>query len=488
MPVTAAPTDLIPDTGLLIGETRLTDPTGGVHQHVYAGDGRPTAEVPLGGAAEMDTAVRTARAAQAAWAATRGNVRRDLLLRLADLVERDAADLAGLQTLENGCPRQFASAMPGVAIEHLRYYAGWADKIGGQVVPTWPVRAVDYTLDEPYGVVALIIPWNGPLVSVAQMLAPVLAAGNVVVLKPAELAPFTALRIGELALEAGFPPGVVNVVPGAAVGGEALVRHPEIGKVHFTGGGSTARKILAAAAEHLVPVGLELGGKSAHVVFGDADIRMAARLAMSGVVALSGQGCANGTRVLVHSSVYDEMLRTVTARLARVPVGDPAQERTMMGPVVSDSACQRILGVVERARGARHGRLLSGGERIGGDLAAGYFIGPTVFADVDPASELAQEEIFGPVLAFTPFDSEEEALRLANGTRYGLGAYLHTTDLRTAHRVSRAVAAGSVWVNGVPGVLPSAPFGGVRQSGWGRIGGEAGVREFLRPKNVWIAS
>ncbi|GIJ78837.1 Acyl-CoA reductase [Micromonospora phaseoli] len=488
MPVTAAPTELIPDTGVLIGATRTASTTGGVHHHVYPGDGRATAAVPLGGEAEMDAAVRAAGTALVGWRATAGNVRRDLLLHLAELVERHATELSGLQTLENGCPRQFASVMPTVAVDHLRYNAGWADKIGGAVVPTWPVRAVDYTLDEPYGVVAVIIPWNGPLVSVAQMLAPALAAGNTVVLKPSELAPFTALRLGELALEAGFPPGVVNVVPGGAAGGAALVRHPGVDKVHFTGGGVTARKILADAAERLLPVGLELGGKSAHIIFGDADVRMAARLAMTGVVALSGQGCANGTRVLAHSSVYDEVLRTLAARLARVPLGDPADERTLMGPVVSESACHRILAVVERARDQGDGRLVTGGVRLGGDLGDGYFIAPTVFAEVDPASELAQEEIFGPVLAVTAFDTEEEAIRLANGTRYGLGAYLHTTDLRTAHRVSRAVAAGSVWVNGVPGVLPSAPFGGVRQSGWGRIGGEAGVREFLRPKNVWIAT
>ncbi|NLU78284.1 aldehyde dehydrogenase [Micromonospora sp. HNM0581] len=488
MPVTAAPTELIPDTGVLIGASRTSATSGGVHRHVYAANGQSTAEVPLGGAAEMDAAVRAAGAASDGWRNTPGNIRRDLLLRLAELVEQHATELIGLQTLENGCPRQFASKMPELAVDHLRYNAGWADKIGGEVVPTWPVRALDYTLDEPYGVVAVIIPWNGPLVSVAQMLAPALAAGNTIVLKPSELAPFTALRLGELALTAGFPPGVVNVVPGAAAGGAALVRHPGVDKVHFTGGGPTARKILADAAERLVPVGLELGGKSAHMIFGDADVRMAARMAMSGVIALSGQGCANGTRVLAHSSVYDEVVRTLTARLARVPVGDPADERTLMGPVVSAGACERILGVVDRARDEGQGRLVSGGERLGGDLGDGYFIAPTVFADVDPASELAQEEIFGPVLACTPFDTEQEALQLANGTRYGLGAYVHTTDLRTAHRVSRAVAAGSVWVNGVPGVLPSTPFGGVRQSGWGRIGGEAGVREFLRPKNVWIAT
>jgi aldehyde dehydrogenase (NAD+) len=374
-----------------------------------------------------------------------------------------------------------------VAADFLRYNAGWADKLGGDVISTWPVRALDYSLDEPYGVVGLIIPWNGPLASMGQMLGPILAAGNTVVVKPSELAPFTALRIGELCLAAGLPPGVVNVVPGGAEAGEALVRHPGIDKIHFTGSGSTAQRILAGALTNLTPVGLELGGKSAHIIFAGGDLRMAARQALTGAVALAGQGCANGTRVLVEASVYDEVLRIALGRLKHVVVGDPMQQRTIMGPVVSADACERVLGVIARARDENHGRLVAGGERLGGELDGGYFIAPTVFADVDNGSDLEQMEIFGPVLSFMRFSSESDAIRLANDTSYGLAAYVTTNDLRQAHRVSRALAVGSVWVNGFTGLSPATPFGGVKRSGYGRIGGLAGVREFLRPKNVWMA-
>jgi acyl-CoA reductase-like NAD-dependent aldehyde dehydrogenase len=487
VPVAEPPVALLPPPHVLIGAERLHDSTGGRTTHVYPASGRPTAEVLLAGADEIDLAVRTARQAAGPWRAMPADQRRDALLRLADLVLAHAGELAALQSLEIGLPAQLAQRTPGIAADFLRYNAGWLDKIGGEVVPTWPVRALDYTLDEPYGVVGLIVPWNGVLVSMGQMLGPALSAGNTVVVKPPPVAPFAALRIGELALAAGLPPGVVNVVPGGPEAGEALVRHPGVDKIHFTGSGRTARRVLAAAADQLTPVGLELGGKSPHIIFADADLRFAARLAMTGAVALSGQGCANGTRVLVEAAVHDEVVKTLTARLRRIPVGDPLDERTMMGPVVSADACERILGVVGRARDQGSGRLALGGERLDGDLADGYFIGPTVFVDVDPASELAQDEIFGPVLAVTSFTGEAQAVALANGTRYGLGAYLHTNDLRRAHRVSQAVAAGSVWVNGAPGVLPSAPFGGVKQSGSGRIGGRSGIHEFLRPKNVWVS-
>jgi aldehyde dehydrogenase (NAD+) len=487
MGVTAPPVELIGEPHLLVGEERLRDSGGGRTVHVYPATGTPTAEVLLAGPAEVDLAATRARKAGAGWRAMPVHERRDALLRLADLILEHADELATLQLIEIGLPRQLAAQTPRLAADFLRYNAGWLDKIGGEVVPAWPQRALDYTLDEPYGVVGLIVPWNGVLVAMGQLLGPALAAGNTVVVKPPPLAPFVALRVGELALAAGIPPGVVNVVPGDAPAGEALVRHPDVDKVHFTGSGATARHVLAAAADGLKPVGLELGGKSPHVIFADADLRFAARLAMTGAVALSGQGCANGTRVLVESTVYDEVVATLTARLRRIPVGDPLTPTTLMGPVVSEPACDRILDTVARARDGGAGRLVLGGERLGGDLAGGWFVGPTVFVDVDPTSELAQQEIFGPVLAVTPFSSEDEAVELANSTRYGLGAYLHTNNLRRAHRVSQAVRAGSVWVNGAPGVLPSAPFGGVGQSGTGRIGGQHGVREFLRPKNVWLA-
>jgi len=487
MPVATPPVELIPEPHLLVGEERLREASGGRTAHIYPATGQPTGDVLLAGPAEVDLAARRARKATAVWRAMPPHERRDALLRLADLVLANAEELAALTTIEIGLPRQLADQTPRLAADFLRYNAGWLDKIGGEVVPAWPLRALDYTLDEPYGVVGLIVPWNGVLVAMGQLLGPALAAGNTVVVKPPPLAPFVALRVGELALAAGIPPGVVNVVPGDAAAGEALISHPEVDKVHFTGSAATARRVLAVAAEHLTPVGLELGGKSPHLIFADADLRFAARLAMTGAVALSGQGCANGTRVLVEASVYDDVVATLTARLRRIPVGDPLDPKTMMGPVVSEAACQRILDTVARARDTGAGKLVLGGERLGGDLAGGFFIGPTVFVDADPTSELAQEEIFGPVLTVAPFRAEDEAIELADSTRYGLGAYVHTNDLRRAHRVSHALRSGSVWVNGAPGVLPSAPFGGVKQSGSGRIGGISGVREFLRPKNVWIS-
>jgi acyl-CoA reductase-like NAD-dependent aldehyde dehydrogenase len=488
MTITDAPLDVIPPVGLLIGDGRVDQTSGGWHRHVYAATGQPTVDVPLAGEKEITEAVRAAGAALDGWRSTTPDRRRDLLLRLADLVVEDAERLARLQTVENAIPHQFTAAMPKAAADFLRYNAGWADKLGGGVVPAWPARALDYTVDEPYGVVAIIIPWNGGVVSMGQMLGPALAAGNTVVVKPSELAPFTALRMGGLALLAGLPPGVVNVVAGGPDGGEALVRHPGVDKVHFTGSTATGRKILESALVNLTPVGLELGGKSAHLIFADGDLRIAARQALTGAVALNGQGCANGTRILVQAPVYDEVLRIALGRLKHVAVGDPLVERTVMGPVVSQAACDRIMRVIDTARERGHGRLVAGGQRLDGELADGYFIAPTVFSDVDNGSDLAQQEIFGPVLSFLRFDTEEEAVRLANDTRYGLAAYVHTNDLRRAHRVARALEVGNVWVNGFPGLSPSVPFGGVKQSGYGRIGGAAGVREFLRPKNVWVAA
>jgi acyl-CoA reductase-like NAD-dependent aldehyde dehydrogenase len=381
----------------------------------------------------------------------------------------------------------FASRFPEAAVDYLAYNAGWIDKIGGEVVTTWPTRAIDFTLDEPYGVVAVIIPWNAPLPSLGQVLGPALAAGNTVVVKPPELAPFTALRVGELVLESGFPPGVVNVVPAGPVGGNALVRHPGIDKIHFTGSAETAKKILAGALENLTPVGLELGGKSALLVFSDADLLAAGRQAVGAAIVLSGQGCTNSTRLLVERPVYDRLIRIVKGLMKHTVVGDPCDDRTFMGPVVSAAACDRILGVITQARESGSGRLAVGGERLGGELAAGYFISPTLFLDVDNNSDLAQNEIFGPVVAAMSFDTEEQAIQLANDTRYGLAAYVYTNDLSRAYRVSQELITGNVWINGFDGIPPSAPFGGTKQSGYGRIGGIAGIREFTRPKNLWMS-
>jgi len=353
-------------------------------------------------------------------------------------------------------------------------------------VPLGP-GALDYTRPEPYGVVAVIIPWNGPVVSAAMKVAPALAAGNCVVLKPSELAPLSALRFGELCLEAGIPPGVVNVVPGGPEAGDRLVRHPGIGKISFTGGGATASRIMAAAAVRLTPLTLELGGKSALMIFDDANIDKAVQIGVTtGLINLSGQGCVLPTRMLVHDSIYDEVEQRVLAIVHSLRAGDPFDPATTFGPVINAAAVERILGVIDRARADGAGRIIAGGARIGGDLADGFYIEPTVFSDVDNQSSLAQDEVFGPVLSLVRFHDEAHGVGIANDSKYGLGGFVFTRNLDRAHRVAAALQAGSIGINGFPPMPPGAPFGGVKQSGFGREGAAAGLWEFLQLKNVYV--
>jgi aldehyde dehydrogenase (NAD+) len=485
MPVKDAPVDVLPSPGLLIGDQRVTDSTGGDYEHLYAGTGKLTSRVTLGGVKEINDAVAAAKAAFATWRKTPVNVRRTALLRVAELLMQNAAEFASLGTLDNGTPSALTAGAAALAADLFTYNAGWCDKIGGDVVPAYSAASFDYTLDEPYGVVGVIIPWNGPLIACGMVLGPALAAGNCVVLKPPELAPYSALRLGEIFLEAGFPPGVVNVVPAGPEGGEALCRHKDVDKVHFTGSGRTAQLVLASTLQTLKPVGLELGGKSANIIFDDADLAAASQFALNAIFLLSGQGCINGTRVLVQRSVYEQVVEIIGAVAKQAPIGDPLDPSVYVGPVINSAAADRIMGVIEESKSSG-ARLVTGGERMGGDFADGYFIQPTVFADVDPTSSLAQNEVFGPVLAVTPFDDEDEAVRIANNTDFGLAAYVQTNDLRRAHRVSADLVSGNVWVNGFMGIPGTAPFGGVKQSGFGRLGGVWGIREFTRPKNVWI--
>ena len=359
-----------------------------------------------------------AHAAFAGWRATRPAQRRTLLHRLADLIDENAAEFTRRGTLDNGTPLAISGGFVPQSSEWTRYYAGWADKIHSDLNAFHSKDGeIGYTLAQPFGVIGVIITWNGPLISLAMKIPAALAAGNTVVVKPSELTPFTGGLFADLVAEAGFPPGVVNVLPGAPEAGAALVRHPLVKKVTFTGGPDTARKILHGCADAMKPACLELGGKSANIIFDDADLDTAcARGTFMSVAVLSGQGCALPTRMLVHEPVYEQVIGRVAEIAKTITVGDPFEADTVSGPVVSQAALDRIMAMIEQARldGAR---LVTGGARLGGPLADGYFIEPTVFADVDPQSRLAQQEVFGPVLAITPFRTEDEAIAIANGTR-----------------------------------------------------------------------
>jgi aldehyde dehydrogenase (NAD+) len=478
-----------PEVYLHVAGERLETGSGGVHEHIDPSTGQVDAKIPLAGPGEVDRAVNAADAAFREWRQTAPEERRRLVLRLADLIEANAEEFGRRGTMDNGTPAAVVGGMAASAVEWTRYYAGWADKLSGELSSSFAagVGELNYTLLEPYGVVAIIITWNGPLISLAMKIPPALAAGCTVVCKPSELTPFSAELFMDLVEEAGFPTGVCSILPGDRAAGEALVVHPKVRKVSFTGGPATASKILHACADTMKPATLELGGKSAHIVFDDADLDAACGLgAMMSVGVLSGQGCAFPTRMLVQQPVYEDMIARVSAVAKSIPVGDPWDPAVLAGPVVNEAALERILGVIEQAKkdGAR---LVTGGSRIGGDLAGGYFIEPTVFADVDPDSELAQNEVFGPVLAMTPFDSDEDAVRIANNTRYGLSGYVQTTNLSRALRVAEQLVTGEVLINGAANLRVQRPFGGIGISGMGKEGGKLGIEEFLRVKSVGIA-
>ncbi|OBK36623.1 betaine-aldehyde dehydrogenase [Mycobacterium sp. 1165196.3] len=471
---------------LLIGTERITTASGGSYEHAYPGTGALNATIPLAGHDEIDRAVDSAWDAHREWVSYPVDRRRDLLVALADVVRDHFAELTELNVHDYGVPVSVAGN--SVLTERfLRYYAGYADKTHGASTPVAGAFDVNLVEREPYGVVGVIAPWNGPLVVAGAAVAPALAAGNAVVLKPSELASLAPLRFGELCLEAGLPPGLVNVLPAGPAGGDALVRHPRIGKIHFTGGQATAQKVLQAASHHLTPVIAELGGKSAYLVFADADLDTAAVIAAhQGPITQAGQSCACASRILVEASVYASFVDKLVATVRAAKIGDPLQPDVMLGPVITEAAADRILGVIDRAVSDKAGELVTGGRRLGGELASGYFIEPTIFGNVDNRSALAQTETFGPVASVIPFADEAEAVRIANDSRYGLNAFVATSNLERAHRVARQLQAGSVWVNRHSDIEPQGPYGGYKQSGFGRTGGVEGLYEFLQVKNIRI--
>lgn len=469
---------------LLIGGRRLPARSGRYFETVDPANEQVIAHVAEADAADIDAAVASARAAlEGEWGHMRAADRGHALLRLAELIRQHQDSLIELESLDSGKPVSAIRRqdLPAV-LDTLAYYAGWADKINGEVIPARP-DALTYTVREPIGVVGAIIPWNFPLMIGMWKIAPALACGCTVVLKPAELTPLTALKIGELALAAGFPPGVLNVVPGfGKTAGAALVNHPDVDKVTFTGSPVVGRQILQGAAGNLKRVTLELGGKSANIIFPDADLDAATRAAGSGVFFNTGQVCSAGSRILVHKDIYDEVVERLVARAKSMRVGDPRDAGTAMGPLVSKAQMNRVLDYIEI--GKREGaQLATGGTRLGN---SGFFVGPTVFAGVDHQMRISQEEIFGPVASVIRFNDDEDAIRIANGTQYSLAAGVWSSDIGRVHRFVRRLKAGTVWANTFGPTDVRLPWGGSRDSGYGREHGDEAIKNFTEPKAVWI--
>jgi len=474
----------LPELKLLIGNRWVAAESGRTFATINPSTGEAICQVAEADAADVDAAVHAAREAfeHGPWRTMNASARGRLLYRLADLIEANAEGLAQLEALDNGKPVSVARAVDvAKAVACYRYFAGWADKVHGKTIPI-DGDFLCYTRHEPIGVVGQIIPWNFPMLMMAWKLAPALATGNTVVLKPAEQTPLSALRIGELILEAGFPAGVVNILPGfGPTAGAALASHMDVDKVAFTGSTEVGHLIMEAAARsNLKPVTLELGGKSPNIVFEDADLDEAVEGAHMGLFANQGQSCCAGSRVFVERSIYDAFVEKSVARARGRVVGDPFDPRTELGPLVDQSQFDKVMGYIESGR-SDGATLACGGDRIGD---RGYFLRPTVFADVRDEMKIAREEIFGPVMSILPFHGVDEAVNRANGTPFGLAAAVWTRDIKKALAVSNGVRAGTVWINCYNVLDTRAPFGGFKQSGIGRELGEYGLQQYTQVKSV----
>jgi aldehyde dehydrogenase (NAD+) len=473
-------------TKLLINNQWVDSASGKTFPTVNPATGEAICQVAEADAADVDSATRAAREAfeQGSWRKTSASERGRLLNRLADLIERHADELARLESLDNGKPYSVASTadLP-LTIACYRYYAGWADKVQGRTIPI-NGDYFCYTRLEPVGVVGQIIPWNFPLLMQAWKLAPALATGNTVVMKPAEQTPLTALRVGELILEAGFPPGVVNLLPGyGPTAGAAIARHMDVDKVAFTGSTEVGHLIMEGSAKsNLKRVTLELGGKSPNIVFADADLDQAIEGAHFALFFNQGQCCCAGSRLFVEEKAYDEFVERSATRARRRTVGNPFDPATEQGPQVDQDQYDKVMSYIEN--GKKEGaRLVCGGSRVGD---RGYFIQPTVFADVKDDMSIAREEIFGPVMSIIKFRDIDEVVQRANRTEYGLAAAVWTRDIGKAHAIANRVRAGTVWINCYDVFDAAAPFGGFKQSGMGRELGEYGLQQYTEVKTVTV--
>jgi acyl-CoA reductase-like NAD-dependent aldehyde dehydrogenase len=465
---------------------RAVDSTGDIRIDVInPATGEKLTTVPDASAADVDRAVAAARASfeKKSWRGKDPSERERVLWRFADILEQNKQEMAALKTIREALR---ADVAPG--IDALRYYAGWVRRIYGETIPV-DGPYLNYTLREPVGVVGAIVPWNYPTCIAIWKLAPALACGCSVVLKPSEMTPLTALKLAEYATEAGIPEGVVNVITGyGQTAGEALGRHMDVDKISFTGSIRTARALLKASAEsNLKRISLELGGKNPNIIFPDADMDGALKSAFWGIFANKGEVCSSGSRLLLHKDVYDTFLERLTEQAKKMRVGDPLDSSSEMGSQISQNQMDRILTYI-RSGVDEGAKLLCGGERdVEGSKSKGYFVKPTVFAEVKPQMKIAQEEIFGPVLAAIRFNDEEEAVQIANSTIYGLVSAVWTRDIKLAHRVASEIKAGSVWINTYNGFDSASPFGGYKQSGFGRDLGAYALDQYTNVKSVWIA-
>ncbi len=449
-------------------------------------DNSEIAQIAMAGHADVDKAVHAAQRAYPKWSRMAAMDRGRILLKLADLIEANAEQLALLESLDTGHPIRDSRILdvPRTAVTY-RYFGGMADKFQGDVVPV-EAGFLNYVSREPLGVVGQVVPWNFPLMFTSWKMAPALAAGNCVVLKPAEITPLSSLRIAELMAEAGMPDGVVNILPGLGqVAGQYIAEHPEIAKIAFTGSTATGRRIVQASAGNLKKVQLELGGKGANIVFEDAFLPAAINGAAWAIFHNQGQACIAGARLVLHESIAEEFLEKFTALAKSIRLGNPLDPNTEMGPLTSQMHRDRVLSYVDIAR-QEGGEVLSGGKAPGGDLSAGCYVEPTIVRAKSTHDRIAQEEVFGPFVTVLTFKTDEEALAIANGTEYGLGAGLWTRNLQRAHLMAREIKSGMVWINCYKRVNPGSPFGGVGQSGYGREMGFDVMREYTQAKSVWV--